>query len=188
MPAADQSGDPPGSVGPARVIAALLEQRRTVATAESLTAGLLAATLAQVPGASAALRGGLIVYATDLKATLAGVDPVELARNGPVHPDTARALALGARARCAADYGVALTGVAGPAGQDGVPVGTVFCAVSGPAGTVVSRHRFDGDRSAVRAAAVAAAMAELVRAMGVREPGAAESDELEYRTRPACGN
>ncbi|MBS4103732.1 CinA family protein [Tsukamurella paurometabola] len=157
----------------ARLVAALTARGETVASAESLTAGLFAATVADVPGASAVLRGGLIVYATDLKASLAGVPSEELARNGPVHPDTARALAEGARARCGADWGIGLTGVAGPTEQDGVPVGTVHLGISGPAGTTVTTLRLDGDRATVRRGAVEAALHELlVRVSANREPSA----------------
>ncbi|MDN6282596.1 MAG: CinA family protein, partial [Corynebacterium sp.] len=79
-------------------VAAAEERGLTVATAESLTAGRIAATIADVPGASAVLRGGLIVYATDLKGTLAGVDADLLDRVGPVHPEAAAQLARGALA------------------------------------------------------------------------------------------
>ncbi|WP_019203343.1 CinA family protein [Tsukamurella sp. 1534] len=140
------------------LVEALAARGQTVASAESLTAGLFAATVAEVPGASAVLRGGLIVYATDLKATLAGVPPDLLDRVGPVHPDTAAALADGARARCGADWGVGLTGVAGPTEQDGVPVGTVHLGIAGPSGTTVTSLALDGDRAAVRRGAVAAAL------------------------------
>ncbi|GAA4406369.1 CinA family protein [Tsukamurella soli] len=160
----------PATVGPGTVVALLKERAQTVATAESLTAGLLAATIADVPGASTVLRGGLIVYATDLKATLAGVPRELLDRCGPVHPDTARALAVGARERCDADWGVSLTGVAGPTVQDGVPVGTVYCGLACRAYDVAVRFEFDGDRSAVRAAAVAGALAELARAVRELSP------------------
>ncbi len=155
----------------ARLVAALAERGRTVASAESLTAGLFAATIADVPGASAVLRGGLIVYATDLKASLAGVPADELARNGPVHPDTARALADGARLRCGADWGVGLTGVAGPAEQDGVPVGTIHLGFSGPSGSSVTTLGLDGDRARIRHEAVAAAVRGLLaRISDDREP------------------
>jgi PncC family amidohydrolase len=117
------------------IIEALIRRGETVAAAESLTAGLVCATLADVPGASAALRGGLVVYATDLKTGLAGVDPVLLAEHGAVHPEVAAQLAEGARARCGATWGLGLTGVAGPDPQDGRPVGTVHIAVAGPDGT-----------------------------------------------------
>ncbi len=155
----------------APLVAALAERGETVASAESLTAGLFAATIADVPGASAVLRGGLVVYATDLKASLGGVPAAELERNGPVHPDTARALADGARTRCGADWGVGLTGVAGPTEQDGVPVGTVHLGISGPDGVEVTTLRLDGDRSRIRRDAVAAALAELLaRVCAKREP------------------
>lgn len=103
---------------------------RTVATAESLTGGLLVALLTEVPGASAVVRGGLVVYATELKASLAGVDAALLDERGPVDPDVAVALADGARSVCGAAVGVGLTGVAGPDQQHGLPVGTVFVAVT----------------------------------------------------------
>jgi nicotinamide-nucleotide amidase len=114
------------------VIAALTARRLTVATAESLTGGLLVAVLTEIPGSSAVVRGGLVVYATELKHQLADVDADLLAARGPVDPQVAAALADGARHRCGASIGVGLTGVAGPDPQDGVPVGTWFCAVSGP--------------------------------------------------------
>ena len=85
--------------------------------------------LTGVPGASAVYRGGLITYATDLKATLAGVSAVTLERDGPVAPTTAAELAIGAARRCAADWGLAVTGVAGPDPQDGHPVGQVFVGI-----------------------------------------------------------
>ena len=105
------------------VITSLIDAGQTVATCESLTAGLLAATLADVPGASAALRGGLVTYATDLKHTLARVPQEVLAAHGPVARETAIAMACGVRDVCGADWGVSLTGVAGPDTQDGHPVG-----------------------------------------------------------------
>lgn len=108
------------------VIHTASELGQTIATAESLTAGLLASTLADVPGASAVLRGGLIVYATELKAELAGVDRGLLERVGPVDATVAEQLAAGTAARCGATMGVGLTGVAGPDPLDGHEVGEVF--------------------------------------------------------------
>lgn len=116
------------------LLATLARRRLTVATAESLTGGLLAALLTEIPGSSAVVRGGVVVYATDLKHTLAGVDAALLARRGAVHPDVAMALAAGVRLRCGADIGIGLTGVAGPDPQDGAPVGTWYCALAGPGG------------------------------------------------------
>jgi nicotinamide-nucleotide amidase len=143
----------------ALVVRALRERGQTVAVAESLTGGLLAATIVDVPGASAAFRGGLVVYATDLKATLAGVPPELLAARGPVDPDVAAALAAGARHRCAADWGLSTTGVAGPDVQHGVAVGTVYLGLAGPDGFgLVHRLDLTGDRAAIRHATVAAAL------------------------------
>ncbi|MFF1606748.1 CinA family protein [Amycolatopsis sp. NPDC058278] len=122
----------PGDEQAAALIAALAARGETVAAAESLTAGLVCATLARVPGASAVLRGGLVVYATELKAALAGVDPGLLAEHGAVHPEVAAQLAEGARDRCGATWGLGLTGVAGPSAQDGVEPGTVHIGLAGP--------------------------------------------------------
>src|SRR3712207_4056080 len=120
-------------VAAAAAVHALVERRQTLATAESLTGGLLAATVVEIPGVSAVFRGGLVVYATELKHSLAGVPEDLLADRGPVDADVAKALAEGARRRCGADWGLATTGVAGPEPQDGKPVGMVFIAVAGPA-------------------------------------------------------
>jgi len=131
-------GVPMGAV--TDLLAALTARRLTVATAESLTGGLLAAVLTEIPGSSAVVRGGLVVYATELKHQLAGVDADLLAAVGPVDPQVAAALADGARRRCGADIGIGLTGVAGPDAQDGIPVGTWFCAISGPGDHRDDRH------------------------------------------------
>lgn len=104
----------------------------TLAVAESLTGGLLGAALTDVAGSSLTFRGGVVAYATDLKASLLGVDSGLLAAHGAVHPQVALAMARGVAAALGATYGVATTGVAGPAAQDGQPPGTVFVAVVGP--------------------------------------------------------
>lgn len=145
------------------LVARLTALGQTVATAESLTAGLLSATIAGVPGASAVLRGGLVVYATDLKATLAGVDDAQLTADGPVSESTAAALAEGARTRCGADWGIGSTGVAGPDRQDGHDVGTVFVGVSSVDGTQVNRLRLSGDRWTIRRDTVREAVSLLLR-------------------------
>ncbi|WP_173124717.1 CinA family protein [Kibdelosporangium persicum] len=136
------------------MIAGLRDRHETVATAESLTAGLLTAVLTTVPGSSAVVRGGFVVYATDLKWGLAGVDPDLLAARGAVDPDVAGQLAAGARDRCAATWGIGLTGVAGPDPQDGVAPGTVHLGLAGPTGVNVATITVAGDRHEVRAASV----------------------------------
>ncbi|RZQ59860.1 CinA family protein [Amycolatopsis suaedae] len=145
----------------AGVVTVLTRRGQTLAAAESLTAGLVCATVAEVPGASAVLRGGLVVYATDLKAELAGVDPDLLAARGAVDPEVAAGLAEGAVARCGADWGLGLTGVAGPDPQDGVAPGTVYLGLAGPGLRIVRDLRLPGDRAAVRAAAADAALSLL---------------------------
>jgi nicotinamide-nucleotide amidase len=148
-----------GDTSAAGLLAALRARRQTLAVAESLTGGLLAATIVDVPGASSVFRGGLVVYATDLKATLAGVDAGLLAERGPVDPDVAAALAVGASRRCGADWGLSTTGVAGPGPQDGLPAGTVYIGLRRPVGEgVVRRLALRGDRTAIRRDAVSAAL------------------------------
>ncbi|MEU4739823.1 CinA family protein [Actinosynnema sp. NPDC023658] len=134
----------------ADVVEALRARGETVATAESLTAGMVTVELTSVPGSSAVVRGGLVVYATDLKHALAGVDAALLAEHGAVHPEVARQLAAGARERCGATWGLGLTGVAGPDPQDGVAPGTVHLGLSGPSGTSVRTLTLGGDRDEVR--------------------------------------
>jgi nicotinamide-nucleotide amidase len=142
-----------------RVLAMLEERGETLAVAESLTGGLLGATITDVAGASRAFRGGVIAYATDVKASLLGVDTDLLAREGAVHPDVARQLAQGVRARLDATYGLGLTGVAGPDPQDGKPPGTLFVGFAGPAGAEAIGPRVDGlDRATIRVEAVTAAL------------------------------
>ncbi|HET9517658.1 MAG TPA: CinA family protein [Actinoplanes sp.] len=147
-----------GDLRAAAVVARLLDRGETLAVAESLTGGLLSATLVEVPGVSAVFRGGLVVYATDLKASLADVPEGLLAERGPVDPDVAVALAAGAAKRCGADWGLATTGVAGPKTQGGKPVGTVYVGVSGPAGPTARKLALDGDRHAICTATVTAAL------------------------------
>lgn len=141
------------------VVHRLLAQRgETVGVAESLTGGLLAARLSERPGSSATFRGGLVIYATDLKAQLAGVPEQVLATAGAVSEATAVALAEGARARLGAHWGIGVTGVAGPGEQEGKPVGTVHLAVAGPPGTRAVARRLPGDRERIRTLTVVTAL------------------------------
>ena len=142
-----------------RLVSVMTEAGLTLATAESLTGGALAARVVDVPGASRVLRGGVVAYATELKAQLLGVEPALLARRGAVDPDVALAMAAGVRERLGADLGVATTGVAGPEPQDGVAPGTVYVAVDDGGGhPQVRRLVLAGARAEVRAATVDAAV------------------------------
>ncbi len=140
---------------PEAFVARLGELGWTVATAESLTGGLVAAEIVSVSGASRVFRGGIVAYATDLKHSLLGVEEALLAAHGPVHPRVARQMAEGVRRATAegdvpADVGIATTGVAGPLASDGHPVGTVVIAVSTPLGSRVETLALSGDRSRIR--------------------------------------
>ncbi|MEU4687935.1 CinA family protein [Actinoplanes sp. NPDC023714] len=146
------------SVAAAAAVHQLVERHETMATAESLTGGLVAATIVEIAGVSAVYRGGMVVYATELKARLAGVPEGLLQERGPVDRDVAAALAAGARERCGADWGLATTGVAGPEPQDGKPVGLVYVAVAGPHGVEVRELWLDGNRTAVRTESVTAVL------------------------------
>jgi nicotinamide-nucleotide amidase len=147
-----------------QLLAAALRARLTVAVAESLTGGRVAAALTAVPGASAVLRGSVTAYATDLKARLLGVDAALLDRVGAVDGEVARQMALGVRKVCGADVGIATTGVAGPTPQDGKAVGTVFVAVVGPDPdrVLIAPARFEGERGRVQDAATELALASAV--------------------------
>ena len=134
----------------AEIIGLLTRSGQTVATAESLTGGLVAAALTDVPGASSAFRGGVVAYATELKAKLLGVDSHMLDTHGAVYAPVAAAMADGVRGRLRATIGVATTGVAGPDPQDGQPPGTVHIAVSLEGDTVVRTMAVPGNRDEVR--------------------------------------
>lgn len=149
------SEDAAGTGVAAQIIGLLAARGQTAAVAESLTGGLLAAALTSVPGASAVFRGGVVAYATDLKATILGVPTDLLERHGAVDPEVAAEMATGVRSRLAATIGAATTGVAGPDPSDGKPVGTVYIAVSigpdaGPASTAVRSLALRGSRDEIR--------------------------------------
>jgi nicotinamide-nucleotide amidase len=137
----------------AGLLAALGARGWTVAVAESLTGGLVASTLVDVPGASRTVRGAVVAYATDLKASLLSVPADLLAVRGAVDADVAAAMASGVRVLLGADVGLATTGVAGPDSQDGHGPGTVHVAVATVDGVRVDSAQFGGDRAAVRTAA-----------------------------------
>lgn len=135
----------------ADVLEAMAVRGETLAVAESLTGGLVAAELTGVPGASRVLRGAVTAYATELKHTVLGVDGALLAERGAVDAEVARQMAGGVRRLLGADWGIATTGVAGPDQQDGQPVGTVYVAVAGPGGSARARLlRAAGDRAGIR--------------------------------------
>jgi len=159
----------PGLREPAALLLDLLRDRgETLAVAESLTGGLVLATLTDVPGASDVLRGGVVSYATDLKAGMLDVDAALLAAGGPVQAEVAAQMAVGVARSCGATWGLATTGVAGPGPADGHPAGTVHVAVAAADDRItpityldpdlVDRAAAGADRAAVRASSVRAVL------------------------------
>jgi nicotinamide-nucleotide amidase len=148
------------------VVDLLRERRLTLALAESCTGGLLSARLTDVPGASAVLERAFVTYANRAKVEEIGVDPARLERHGAVSEETAAAMAAGAMKAAGVDVGVGITGIAGPdGGTDEKPVGLVFVATCGAAGTQVRRSIFPGGRERVRYQATQVALEMLRRGL-----------------------
>lgn len=140
-------------------MAAMTARGLTLATAESCTGGMLGQTLTAMAGSSAFYRGGVISYTNEVKMRLLGVDGQLLETHGAVSEPVARAMAEGVRRAVGADLGVGITGIAGPDGDGtGKPVGLIYVAVSGEAGTVCRELRLHGDRRGNREAACAVAI------------------------------
>lgn len=140
-----------------------LASRVMLATAESCTGGLVAGAITDIAGSSAWFERGFVTYSNRAKMEELGVDPDIIARHGAVSGETAKAMAQGARAVSGAQWAVAVTGIAGPAGgSPDKPVGTVWFAWAGPRGVEALHRRLEGDRAAVRTASVAIALQGLV--------------------------
>ncbi|MFD5269322.1 CinA family protein [Streptomyces sp. NPDC058335] len=173
---------------PATDVVRLLTVRgETLAVAESLTGGLVAAEITSVPGASQAFRGSVTAYATALKHELLGVDAGLLAARGAVDAQVAAQMAAGVRRALGADWGIATTGVAGPDAQDGQPVGTVFVAVEGPSGAdagsasggKVEALRLNGSRAEIRRESVRSVLAVLLRELAGEQTGNERAQDTE---------
>ncbi|MFF4396064.1 CinA family protein [Streptomyces sp. NPDC001480] len=169
------------------VVRLLTVKGETVAVAESLTGGLVAAEITAVPGASKVFRGSVTAYATDLKQALLGVDATLLAQRGAVDAQVAAQMAAGVRKALGADWGLATTGVAGPDPQDGQPVGTVFVAVEGPFGTgsgsagggKVAALRLNGNRAEIRMESVRSVLALLLEQLASEHSGNERAQDTE---------
>ncbi|MFF1283792.1 CinA family protein [Streptomyces sp. NPDC058299] len=159
----------------------------TLAVAESLTGGLVAAEITGVPGASRVFRGSVTAYATELKHRLLGVDATLLAERGAVDPQVAAEMAAGVREALGADWGIATTGVAGPDPQDGKPVGTVYVAVDGPptartgsaGGGKVEGLRLNGSRAEIRMESVRSVLAVLLERLAGEQTGNERAQDTE---------
>ncbi|MGZ3118101.1 CinA family protein [Streptomyces sp. H62] len=171
----------------ADVVRLLTVRGETLAVAESLTGGLVAAEITSVAGASRAFRGSVTAYATELKRDLLGVDGAVLTARGAVDPQVAAQMAAGVRVSLGADWGVATTGVAGPDPQDGQSVGTVFVAVDGPfgeengsaSGGKVEALRLNGDRAEIRMESVRSVLALLLRELAGEQTGNERAQDTE---------
>jgi nicotinamide-nucleotide amidase len=152
---------PETTLDQARSLLALMDAKgMTLATAESCTGGLIAGALTAIAGSSSVIMAGFVTYSNDAKQKMVGVSSESLTQHGAVSAEVARKMAEGARDRAGVSLALSCTGIAGPGGATlGKPVGLVFigCAREG-APTLVERHVFPGDRAAVRAATVAAAL------------------------------
>ena len=146
-------------------VAAAVGRGVTVATAESLTAGMVAAVLADTPGASAMLKGGVVSYNNTVKRDVLGVPQELLDTVGSVDEAVAAAMAEGARRICGADLAVSTTGVAGPGAHDGKAVGTVFVGVASADGAHAFPYSFQGTRAEIRGLACGAALERLQEAL-----------------------
>ncbi|MGW1562709.1 CinA family protein [Streptomyces sp. NPDC002144] len=171
----------------ADVVRLLTVRGETLAVAESLTGGLVAADITAVSGASKAFRGSVTAYATELKHHLLGVDAPLLAARGAVDAQVASQMAAGVRKALGADWGIATTGVAGPEPQDGQPVGTVFVAVDGPFATIpgsagggkVLALRLNGDRAEIRRESVRSVLALLLSELASEHHGNERAQDTE---------
>ncbi|MGY3204428.1 CinA family protein [Streptomyces sp. TE5632] len=175
----------------AEVVRLLTVKGGTLAVAESLTGGLVAAEITSVPGASKVFRGSVTAYATDLKHELLGVDATLLAQRGAVDPQVAAEMAVGVRKALGTDWGIATTGVAGPDPQDGQPVGTVYVAVCGPTvtdsvfaggfagGGKVEHLRLNGDRAEIRMESARSVLALLLGELAGEQTGNERTQDTE---------
>lgn len=152
------SRDSCAMTSPEALQALLLARGETVACAESLTGGSLAALLSRTPGASAVFLGGVISYATEVKRQILGVTAAEV-----ISAECALQMARGVRSLMAADWALSTTGVAGPDSQEDQPVGTVFVGIAGPDGARAIHLDLSGTRAEIRNATCEAAIAELSR-------------------------
>ena len=151
------------------ILSILARRGRTLAVAESCTGGGLGVALTDIPGSSRVFVGGVIAYSNAIKTGLLGVSSAAVEAQGAVSSDTAAEMAIGVKNATGADWGVSITGIAGPDGGDpDKPVGTVWIGACGPVqdAATCERHLFSGDRAQIRRSSVHAALDLLARVVG----------------------
>jgi nicotinamide-nucleotide amidase len=156
----------------------LLEQNLTLSVAESCTGGHLGSRITDVPGSSGYFLGGILSYSNRAKRDMLDVPEEFLLKHGAVSPETAEAMAKGVRARLGADYGLAITGIAGPeGGTPSKPVGLVYTALSGPSGTISMKNSFLGNRENIKFQSSQKAL-DMLRRHLLGLPAAGQADEV----------
>ncbi|MGA1279379.1 MAG: CinA family protein [Candidatus Nanopelagicaceae bacterium] len=145
------------------LLAELRRRGETVAVAESITGGAIASAFTEIPGASEIFLGGVVAYGNDAKVNLLGIAPELIESEGVVSREVASAMAIGARQRFQATWGIATTGVAGPGPHDGIAAGEVWIAISGPKEEAQHLSLGELGRLEVRGGAVTGALALLSR-------------------------
>ncbi len=161
---------------PDPIVGRLIDAGATIATAESITGGRLAARLTDGAGSSAAFLGAVVSYATEVKISVLGVPEALVHDHGVISAECAHSMAEKVRTMMGTTYGVSTTGVAGPDTQEGQPVGTVFVGVAGPTGTDVRQLVLDGDRMEIQTKTVAEAMSALTAKVDADERTSAGRD------------
>jgi nicotinamide-nucleotide amidase len=151
---------------PETVMKMMVEKGRTLAVAESCTAGMIGGALTGPAGSSSYFRGGILAYADEVKRDLLGVPAGDIKEHGAVSEPVVRAMAAGCRERLGTDYGLAVSGISGPGGAvEGKPVGTTWVGVATPSGVFAHCYRFPGDRQRNRLLTVAAAVDSIRRVL-----------------------
>ena len=142
-----------------KVAQALTTQRKTLAIAESCTGGLLSHRLTNIPGSSNFLKFGLVAYSNDIKTGLLKVSPLLIKRHGAVSQPVAMAMAKGVRRLQKTDFGVGITGIAGPTGATKKkPVGLIYISISNNKETLCLEYRFRGNRTSIKSQATTQAL------------------------------
>ena len=149
-----------------KVVKRAIELESSIATAESLTGGMIGSAITSVPGSSAVYKGGIVSYTDEVKHASLGVEQETLDKYGAVSSQTAQEMADGARARLNSRIAVSVTGIAGPGGEEpGKPVGTVWMGLSTEKGTETRELHFDGSREEVRLQTVQSALQAILEAL-----------------------
>ena len=146
-----------------KIVQLLRERNETITCAESITGGALTSELVSIPGASHVLKGSIIAYSTEVKVSELKVEPSLIQEFGVVSEEVALAMARGVKAKFAAEWAISLTGVAGPGASHGIPAGTVWLALLGPALQETVKLELMGEREMVRRGAVESALGVLER-------------------------